>query len=176
MARFEAERAAIRRLVDDRGFDAGQGCWIANLGGHEVDAALLLLGWYGYDDPRSPRMRGTWRRIQERLSPAPGLLYRNERSREDGEGTFGLCSAWAVEHLARGGGSVEEAVAWLEGLLARANDVGLFAEEIDPRTGAALGNFPQAFTHVGVVNAVLTVDERVREERRRGRAAAEASP
>jgi len=176
VARFESERAAIRRLVDDRGFDAGQGCWIANLGGHEVDAALLLLGWYGYDDPRSPRMRGTWRRIQERLSPAPGLLYRNERSREDGEGTFGLCSAWAVEHLARGGGSVEEAVAWLEGLLARANDVGLFAEEIDPRTGAALGNFPQAYTHVGVLNAVLTVDERVREERRRGRAAAEASP
>jgi GH15 family glucan-1,4-alpha-glucosidase len=71
---------------------------------------------------------------------------------------------------------VEEAVAWLEALLARANDVGLFAEEIDPRTGAALGNFPQAFTHVGVLNAVLSVDERVREERRQGRAAAEASP
>ncbi len=162
VARFEEERAAIRRLVDARGFDARLGSWVADLDGHDVDAALLLLGWYGYDDPRSPRMRGTWRRIRERLSPGPGLLYRYERSREGAEGAFGICSAWAVEHLARGGGSVEEAVSWLEALLRRANDVGLFAEEIDPRTGAALGNFPQAFTHVGVVNAVLTLDERVR--------------
>jgi GH15 family glucan-1,4-alpha-glucosidase len=173
VARFEEERAAIRRLVDARGFDARLGSWVAHLDGHEVDAALLLLGWYGYDDPRSARMRGTWRRIRERLSPAPGLLYRYEPSAAAGEGAFGICSAWAIEHLARGGGSLEEAVSWLERLLSRANDVGLFAEEIDPRTGAALGNFPQAFTHVGVINAVLTVDERVREERL-GRAPVEA--
>jgi GH15 family glucan-1,4-alpha-glucosidase len=176
VARFEAERTAIRRLVDARGFDPRLGSWVASLDGDEVDAALLLLGWYGYDDPASPRMRGTWRRIRERLSPGPGLLYRYERSRAAGEGAFGICTAWAVEHIARGGGSVEEAVAWLEALLARANDVGLFAEEIDPRTGAALGNFPQAFTHVGVVNAALTVDRRVREERRRRGAAEEARP
>jgi GH15 family glucan-1,4-alpha-glucosidase len=166
-ARFEAERAAIRRLVDARGFDARLGSFVADLDGGCVDAALLLLGWYGYDDPASPRLRGTWRRIRERLSPAPGLLYRTEASAAAGEGAFGICSAWAVEHLARGGGTVDEAVVWLEGLLARGNDVGLFAEEIDPRTGAALGNFPQAFTHVGVVNAVLTVDERIRAERAR---------
>jgi len=167
-ARFARERDAIRRLVDARGFDAHLDSWVAEIGGHVVDSALLLLGWYGYDDPASPRMRGTWRRIRERLSPAPGLLYRYEPSRGAGEGAFGICSAWAVEHLARGGGSVEEAVEWLERLLARANDVGLFAEEIDPRSGAALGNFPQAFTHVGVVNAVLTLDRRVRAERERG--------
>jgi GH15 family glucan-1,4-alpha-glucosidase len=112
-------------------------------------------------------MAGTWRRIRERLSPAPGLLYRYEASVPAGEGAFGICSSWAIEYLARGGGSVEEAVAWLEHLLAQANDVGLFAEEIDPRTGAALGNFPQAFTHVGVVNAVLALDRRVRSERGR---------
>ncbi len=175
--RFALERAAIRRLVDARGFDSRLGSWVAHLDGNEVDAALLLLGWYGYDDPASARMRGTWRRIRELLSPAPGLLYRYEPSRAAGEGAFGICSAWAIEHLARGGGSVEEAVTWLERLLARANDVGLFAEEIDPRTGAALGNFPQAFTHVGVVNAVLTLDRRLREERGLGRAAAtEARP
>ena len=114
---------------------------------------------------------------RERPSTAPGLLYRYEPSRAAGEGAFGIRSAWAIEHLARGGGSVDEAVTWLEQLLARANDVGLFAEEIDPRTGAALGNFPQAFTHVGVVNAVLTLDRRLREERGLGRAAAtEARP
>jgi GH15 family glucan-1,4-alpha-glucosidase len=176
-ARFARERDAIRRLVDARGFDPRLDSWVADLDGHEVDSALLLLGWYGYDDPGSARMRGTWRRIRERLSPVPGLLYRYEPSRAAGEGAFGICSAWAIEHLARGGGPVEEAVAWLEALLARANDVGLFAEEIDPRTGGALGNFPQAFTHVGVVNAVLTLHQRVgvdREKRRAG--ASEARP
>jgi GH15 family glucan-1,4-alpha-glucosidase len=167
-ARFGRERDAIRRLVETRGFDRLLGSYVASLDGHEVDAALLLLGWYGYDPPTSPRMRGTWRRIRERLSPRPGLLYRYEPSAAAGEGAFGICSSWAVEHLARGGGSVEEAVAWLEGLLARANDVGLFAEEIHPRSGAALGNFPQGFTHVGVVNAVLTLDRRIQEERGRG--------
>ncbi len=176
-ARFARERDAIRRLVDARGFDPRLDSWVAHLDGHEVDSALLLLGWYGYDDPGSARMRGTWRRIRERLSPLPGLLYRYEPSRAAGEGAFGICSAWAIEHLARGGGPVEEAVAWLEALLARANDVGLFAEEIDPRTGAALGNFPQAFTHVGVVNAVLTLDQRVGADRERRRAApSEARP
>jgi GH15 family glucan-1,4-alpha-glucosidase len=176
LARFEGERDAIRRLVDARGFDAALGSFVADLDGGAVDAALLLLGWYGYEDPASPRLRGTWRRIRERLSPGPGLLYRYEASARAGEGAFGICSAWAVEHLARGGGSVGEAVAWLEGLLARGNDVGLFAEEIDPRTGAALGNFPQAFTHVGVINAVLTLDRRIRAERARPAPAEEARP
>jgi GH15 family glucan-1,4-alpha-glucosidase len=175
--RFESERAEIRRTVEARGYDRALGSWVATLDGHEVDAALLLLGWYGFDDPASARMRGTWRRIRERLSPAPGLLYRYEPSLANGEGAFGICSAWAVEHLARGGGSVEEAVEWLERLLARANDVGLFAEEIEVRSGAALGNFPQAFTHVGIVNAVLTLDERVRRERAvRAGAETEARP
>jgi GH15 family glucan-1,4-alpha-glucosidase len=168
VGRFTRERNAIRRLVETRGFDERLGSYVARVGGHEVDAALLLLGWYGYEPPSSPRMRGTWRRIRERLSPVPGLLYRTEESREAGEGAFGICSAWAIEHLARGGGSVEEAVRWLEELLSHANDVGLLGEEIDPRTGAALGNFPQAFTHVGVVNAVLTLDARVQAERERG--------
>lgn len=175
-ARFAVERDAIRRVVSTRGFDARLGSYVAHLDGAEVDAALLLLGSYGFEDPSSARMRGTWRAVRERLSPAPGLLYRYERSVPDGEGAFGICSAWAVEHLARGGGRAEEAVAWLEALLARANDVGLFAEEFDPRTGGALGNFPQAFTHVGVVNAVLTVAGRLEEERGRGRAPAEARP
>jgi GH15 family glucan-1,4-alpha-glucosidase len=174
--RLARERDAIRRAVDARGFDARLGSWVATLDGDEVDASLLLLGWYGYDDPASPRMRGTWRRIVERLSPGPGLLYRYEPSREAGEGAFEICSAWAVEHLARGGGTVEEAVGWLERLLSRSNDVGLFAEEVDPRTGAALGNFPQAFTHVGVVNAVLALDARVRAERRVAGAHRDARP
>jgi len=75
-----------------------------------------------------------------------------------GEGAFGIASFWAVECLARGG-DLDVATATFERLLARANDVGLYAEEIAPDTGAPLGNFPQAFTHVGLINAALTIAE-----------------
>ena len=75
-----------------------------------------------------------------------------------GEGAFGICGFWAIECRARGG-DVAGATQAFERLLARGNDLGLFAEEIDPETGAALGNFPQAFTHIGLINAALTLAE-----------------
>jgi GH15 family glucan-1,4-alpha-glucosidase len=161
---FARERDAIRRFVDARCWSARLGSFVAHPDGEEVDAALLLLGRVGYEPPGSPRMAGTWRRVRERLSPAPGLLYRYEPSRAAGEGAFGICSFWGAEHLAAGGGSLSEAVAWMEALLARANDVGLFAEEIAPATGRALGNFPQAFTHVGLVSAALAIEARAAAE------------
>ena len=92
----------------------------------------------------------------------------------DGEGAFGICSFWAAEHLARGGGSLAAAVEWMEALLSRANDLDLFAEEIDAAAGAALGNFPQAFTHVGLVSAALAVEARAHAEARRPEARGEA--
>jgi GH15 family glucan-1,4-alpha-glucosidase len=120
-------------------------------------------------------MRGTWRLVRERLGAGPGLLYRYEQSAGVGEAAFGICSFWAAEYLASGGGSPAEAREWFERALAYANDVGLFAEEIDPRSGEAVGNFPQAFTHVGVVSAALAIRERARRERaRRGPEAAGA--
>jgi GH15 family glucan-1,4-alpha-glucosidase len=77
-----------------------------------------------------------------------------------GEGAFGICSFWAVECRARGEdvGGARDA---FDHLLGYANDIGLFAEEIDPDTGQALGNFPQAFTHIGLINAALTLAEDV---------------
>jgi GH15 family glucan-1,4-alpha-glucosidase len=110
-------------------------------------------------------MRSTYAAIEARLGAGPGLLYRNERSRSR-EGAFGICSFWAAEHLARGGGSGAAARRYFEQALGYANDVGLFAEEIDPATGAALGNFPQAFTHVGLISAALSLEERERSEAR----------
>jgi GH15 family glucan-1,4-alpha-glucosidase len=171
---FAREQAEIRAFVEARCFSPRLGSYVAHPDGHRVDAALLLLGWYGYAAPASPRMSGTWRRVRERLSPAPGLLYRSERSVADGEGAFGICSFWAAEHLARGGGSLAASVEWMEALLSRANDVDLFAEEIDPASGAALGNFPQAFTHVGLVSAALAVEARAHAEARRPEAGEEA--
>jgi GH15 family glucan-1,4-alpha-glucosidase len=165
--RFARERDAIRTFVETRCFDARLGSYVAHPDGGEVDAALLLLGWYGYADPASPRMAGTWRLVRERLSPAPGLLYRTEGSAGEREGAFGICSFWAAEHLARGGGSLDAAAGWMEALLSRANDLDLFAEEVDPASGAALGNFPQAFTHVGLVSAALAIAERARASARR---------
>jgi len=103
-------------------------------------------------------MRGTVARVRERLG-VNGLLYRY-LDRDDGvtggEGAFGICSFWAAEARALQG-ELKEAHDDFERLLALGNDVGLFAEEIDPGTGAAIGNFPQAFTHVGLINAAITL-------------------
>jgi GH15 family glucan-1,4-alpha-glucosidase len=118
-------------------------------------------------------MQATYRRIRERLGAGDGLLYRYPRYREPerqgdpvspGEGAFGICSFWGAEYLALGGGRVEEAQELFERLCGYANDVGLFAEEIDPGTGAALGNFPQAFTHVGLINVALSIARRLEGE------------
>jgi GH15 family glucan-1,4-alpha-glucosidase len=128
--------------------------------GDEVDASLLLLGLFGYAPPDDPRMRRTCSRVHERLGYGP-LLYRY-RGTGDGltgdEGAFGICSFRGVECRARLG-DVEGARAAFEAICRYANDVGLFAEQVDPGSGAALGNFPQAFTHVGLISAALTLEE-----------------
>ena len=105
-------------------------------------------------------MWGTFARIQAELGVGHGL-YRRYRGRwTRGEGAFGICSFWAVAYLAMGGGTLSQARGEMEVLLRQANDVGLYAEEILPETGEALGNFPQAYTHVGLINAALTLRER----------------
>ena len=159
--RLARERDRIRDAVEREGWSEELQSYTQTFGGREVDAALLRLSWYGYLPPSSPRMRSTARRVQQELGAGRGLLYRYRRAPAWREGAFGICGFWAAEHLALGGGSAEEAASRIEGLLAFANDVGLFAEEIDPDTGEALGNFPQAFTHLGLVNACLTLQDRL---------------
>ena len=153
--RYRSVQKDIRAIVESRGFNPAIDSYTASLDGHAVDASLLLLSRYGYAEADSPRMRGTARRIAADLGVG-SLLHRY--CLDDGlpgeEGAFGICSFWAVSHLAQAG-DVEHAGALLDDLLQYANDVGLFAEEIDPRSGAALGNFPQAFTHVGLIDAAL---------------------
>jgi GH15 family glucan-1,4-alpha-glucosidase len=109
-------------------------------------------------------MRATYRRVRERLGAGDGLLYRYRGGESPGEGAFGICGFWGAELLALGAGTADEARDLFERLCGHANDVGLFAEQIDPETGEALGNFPQAFTHVGLVNAALSLDRRLRGE------------
>ena len=158
---FARERDRIREQVETLGFSEQLQTYTRTLSGSDVDASLLLLPWYGYCSADAPRMRATWQRIRERLEVHPGLFRRYFGGLTAGEGAFGICSFWAVEYLALGGGSAEEAQAHLETLLGYANDVGLYAEEIEAETGAALGNFPQAYTHVGLINAALSLRDRL---------------
>ncbi len=159
--RFRIERDLIRAEIEARGFNPRLGSYTRLFDGDDLDASLLLLPLYGYIDGAHPRMRSTCSRVHEELGHGP-LISRYHFGMEDGlpagEGAFGICSFWGVECRARGG-DVHGAAAAFELLLSYANDLGLFAEEIDPDTGEALGNFPQALTHVGLINAALTLAE-----------------
>jgi GH15 family glucan-1,4-alpha-glucosidase len=157
-------RDRIRRQVETHAWNPAIDSYVAHLDGERLDAALLLLSWYGFEDAGSDRMRRTYTRIREELGAGEGLLYRYRTLDSPGEGAFGVCSFWGAEYLALGGGTANEATAVFEQLCSYANDVGLFAEEIDPTTGSALGNFPQAFTHVGLINAALSLSRRLRGE------------
>jgi GH15 family glucan-1,4-alpha-glucosidase len=152
------ERDAIVEAIETRGFNEGLQSYVDVLDGERLDAAVLLMGCIGYRDPSHPRMRQTVDRIRERLG-CNGLLYRYEQG-YDGfpapEGAFGICSFWAVDNLAKRG-DLHEAHETFRRVVSFANDVGLFAEEIDVESGDALGNFPQAFTHVGLINAALAL-------------------
>lgn len=157
---FQTERDILRTEIEQRGFNTRIDSYVGTLDGEDLDASLLLLSRHGYLEPQSERARRTRESIFRRLG-RNGLLYRY-RAESDGlpggEGAFGICSFWAVADLALAG-EVEKAEALFEHILGYANDVGLFAEEIDPDSGAALGNFPQAFTHVGLVDAALLIEE-----------------
>lgn len=163
---FEEHRAAIRHEVEERGWSPTLESYTQTLDGSAVDASLLLLSWHDFHAPDHPRLRATHARIRRDLGARGGLLRRYEPEPGGDEGAFGICGFWAVEHLARGGGTLQEASRLFEDLLRFGNDVGLFAEEVDPRDGSALGNFPQAFTHVGLINAALALEARARTERR----------
>lgn len=155
--RFSRKRDAIRAEVERRGYNPRLGSYVSVLDGEELDASLLLLARYGWADPADPRLQATCARVHERLG-AGGLLYRylDPDGLPPGEGAIGIASFWAVDCRCRQG-DIAGAAAAFERLCGLANDVGLFAEEIDPDTGAQLGNFPQAFTHVGLIDAALTL-------------------
>ncbi len=132
--------------------------YVSTLGGEALDASLLLMSWYGFEKADAARMRSTYRAVAERLGAGHGLVYRYDK--DPREGAFAICSFWATEFLALGGGTVSEAHDHFGSLLRFQNDLGLYAEEVDPETGEALGNFPQAFTHIGLISAALSIEER----------------
>ncbi len=118
---------------------------------------IPLVGFVPHDDPRA---KATADRIAGELS-ADGFVYRYVTDGVDGlsgeEATFAICSFWLVEVLARTGEG-ERARELFERLLLFSNDVGLLAEEIDPHSGELIGNFPQAFSHLGLIQAAIALD------------------
>ena len=156
--KFKQNRAAIRCEIEEHAWNEKLGTYAQACGSDVIDASVLLLPYHRFEDASSARMQQTHARIRERLVPRIGLVHRNEQSLRRNEGAFALCSFWETDFLARCG-RLDEAYEVYEAALSFANDVGLFAEEIDPETGDALGNFPQAFTHLGVINAALTLRE-----------------
>ncbi|HWC17264.1 MAG TPA: glycoside hydrolase family 15 protein, partial [Terriglobales bacterium] len=157
---WKQTRDDISREIEKQGWNTDKKTYTAIFGGDEVDANLLLLAKLGFEPADSARMRSTYERIREELGAGPGLLYRYRGSLSPGEGAFGICCFWAAEYLALGGGSLAEAEAEFRQILQYANDLGLYGEEIDPKTGEVLGNFPQGFTHIGLINTALTLAER----------------
>ncbi len=155
---FGRERAEIEQAIERRGFNTALGSYVSVLDGDKVDASLLLMACIGYKDAGDPRMRSTYDLIHQRLG-RNGLLHRYERF--DGiagvEGAFGICGFWAIDNLAKRG-DIDAAERRFRHMLSFANDLGLYAEEIDIASGAALGNFPQAFTHVGLINAAVAIE------------------
>ncbi|MCW3840354.1 glycoside hydrolase family 15 protein [Micromonospora yasonensis] len=157
--RWQMARDAIATEIRTRGFDPTAGSYVRSYGSPDLDAALLVLPLLDMDSIESPRVRGTINAIRDRLSAGGPLLYRYPPG-SDGfpgaEGAFLPCSFWLVQALARTGRRAE-AVDLFQAMLEHANPLGLYAEELDPATGAHLGNYPQTLTHAALIQAALAI-------------------
>ncbi|MEU2610238.1 glycoside hydrolase family 15 protein [Micromonospora sp. NPDC007271] len=157
--RWQEARDAIAAEVRTHGFDPTVGSYVRSYGSKDLDAALLVLPLLDLDSVESPRVRGTIDAIRDRLSAGGPLLYRYPPGRDGFPGTEGAflpCSFWLVQALARTGRR-DEAVGLFQSLLDYAGPLGLYAEELDPATGAHLGNYPQTLTHAALIQAALAI-------------------
>jgi GH15 family glucan-1,4-alpha-glucosidase len=169
----ESWRQVRQEIHDDvctKGYDADRNTFTQYYGSKELDASLLMIPLVHFLPATDARMRGTIDAIKRELIDEGFVLrYRTETPVDGlpaGEGAFLACTFWLVDNLALTG-RIDEATELFERLLKLRNDVGLLAEEYDPRLGRLVGNFPQAFTHVGLVNSAYNLD---RAKRARARA------
>ena len=158
--RWKALRARIFDEVCAKAYDSSLNSFVQSYGSRQLDASLLLMPLVGFLPPDDPRIRGTVSAIEERLV-VDGLVLRYDTAKTDdglppGEGAFLACSFWLADNyvlLDR----LDDAQKLFERLLALRNDVGLLAEQYDPRAKRQLGNFPQAFSHVALVDTALNL-------------------
>jgi GH15 family glucan-1,4-alpha-glucosidase len=164
----KVRRAAVRRTRDlikrqvlELGYDTEVGAFTQALGSKDLDATALAVAMYEMLPVTDPRVVSTVKVLQEKLSNK-GFLYRyvpEQSEFHEPEGVFIICTLWLVNVLAQMG-RIDDAEALFSRVTETANDLGLFAEEFDPGTGEMLGNFPQALTHLGVINAALNLEGR----------------
>jgi GH15 family glucan-1,4-alpha-glucosidase len=163
--RWRAIADEIHAEICERGFDRELNSFVQAYGSKRLDASLLLIPLVGFLPASDPRVQGTLRAIEDKLLIDGELVLRYEIETPgdglpEGEGAFLACSFWLVDNYilqAR----YAEARKLFDRLLSRRNDVGLLAEEIDPLTGRMLGNFPQAYSHVGLINCALNLSRQI---------------
>jgi GH15 family glucan-1,4-alpha-glucosidase len=151
----------IHAHVCERGFDRELGSFVQAYGSKRLDASLLLLPLVGFLPAADPRIQGTLQAIEQKLVVNNEFVLRYESAEAvdglpPGEGAFLICSFWLVDNYILQG-RYAEARRLFDRLLSRCNDVGLLAEEFDPLNGRMLGNFPQAYSHVGIINCALNL-------------------
>lgn len=152
--RWKRERDELHETILKKAWDPKRGALMQSFGSDILDATSLLFSILGFLPPDHPYMESTLDAVVRDLTVGP-LVYRSD-AHKGKEGTFGLCGFWLVEALLHSGRH-SEALENFTALLNHANHLGLYAEEIDPESGAFLGNFPQAFTHVGLINTAIAL-------------------
>jgi GH15 family glucan-1,4-alpha-glucosidase len=172
VGRWRDGRDEIRRAILERGWSERAGAFTQTFDGEALDASTLLIPIVGFLPGDDPKVRATVNAIARRLTDGRGLVYRYrvDDGLEGKEGGFLLCTFWMAHALALGGETARAREVFGRAA-AFANDVGLLAEEADGATGELLGNFPQAFSHVGLVNAAWAI-----QQAERGRAAPTTKP
>ncbi len=157
--RWTAVRDTIRAAIEIEGWNASVGAFTQSFGSDELDASVLMIGIVGFLPGEDPRVVATIDRIEAALSDDRGLHYRYRGA--DGftepEGTFLLCTFWLAQALALTG-QTKRARAVLSRAADHASSLGLLAEQVDPTSGELLGNFPQAFSHLGLINAAAALE------------------
>jgi GH15 family glucan-1,4-alpha-glucosidase len=156
--RWRDEGDRIREAILAQGWSERAGAFTQAFGSDALDASTLLIAIVGFLPASDERVRATVNAVAERLTDPRGLVYRykTDDGLEGNEGSFLLCTFWLARALALGG-EVARARETFERAIAFANDLGLLSEEVDDATGELLGNFPQAFSHVGLINAAWAI-------------------
>ncbi|MDQ6734343.1 MAG: glycoside hydrolase family 15 protein, partial [Nitrospirota bacterium] len=149
-------RAVIHNTVCREGYDTQQETFVQCFGSKKLDASLLMIPMVGFLPPTDARVRSTVQAIERALMVDEGLLYRHGSHDSLKEGVFIACSFWLVENYALMGRQAD-AERLFERLLRLCNDVGLLSEEYDPDKRRLLGNFPQALSHLSLINAAHTL-------------------
>ena len=154
---WRQERDALTAQIRDHGFDHDRQTYVRAYGVSDLDASLLTLATSGFDDVRSPQVRGTIDAIRAELGAGGALLYRFVRGPDQAqESAFVACSFWLAQALAETD-RIDEATKVFEEMCGRAGPLGLYAEQIEPTTGEHQGNFPQALSHAALLQAAAAI-------------------